>query len=98
MRSQVMVDCSHGNSNKDHTQQGAAFKDVVTQKAAGDKDIIGLMLESNLNEGNQKLCEDPADLKYGVSITDACIGWDETEALLQWAYDLVADTVSVPVS
>jgi len=98
VRSQMMVDCSHGNSNKDHTQQGAAFKDVIAQKAAGDRDIIGLMLESNLNEGNQKLCENPADLQYGVSITDACIGWTETEALLTWAYDAVAETVNVPVS
>ena len=98
VRSQMMVDCSHGNSNKDHTQQGAAFKDVIAQKAAGDRDIIGLMLESKLNEGNQKLCENPADLQYGVSITDACIGWAETEALLTWAYDAVAETVNVPVS
>jgi len=98
VRSQMMVDCSHGNSNKDHTQQGAAFKDVIAQKAAGDRDIIGLMLESNLNEGNQKLCENPADLQYGVSITDACIGWTETEALLTWAYDALAETVNVPVS
>ena len=98
VRSQMMVDCSHGNSNKDHTQQGSAFKDVIAQKVAGDRDIIGLMLESNLNEGNQKLCENPADLQYGVSITDACIGWAETEALLTWAYDAVADTVNVPVS
>jgi 3-deoxy-7-phosphoheptulonate synthase len=98
VRSQMMVDCSHGNSNKDHTQQGAAFKDVIAQKAAGDRDIIGLMLESNLNEGNQKLCENPADLQYGVSITDACIGWAETEALLTWAYDALAETVNVPVS
>ena len=98
VRSQMMVDCSHGNSNKDHTQQGAAFKDVVAQKVAGESDIIGLMLESNLNEGNQKMCENPADLEYGVSITDACIGWDETEVLLQWAYDAVADAMNVPVS
>ena len=98
VRSQMMVDCSHGNSNKDHTQQGSAFKDVIAQKVAGDRDIIGLMLESNLNEGNQKLCENPADLQYGVSITDACIGWAETEALLTWAHDAVADSVNVPVS
>jgi 3-deoxy-7-phosphoheptulonate synthase len=98
VRSQIMVDCSHGNSNKDHTQQGIAFKDVINQRASGDREIIGVMLESNLNEGNQRLCENPADLRYGVSITDACIGWDETEALLRWAYDAVADAVNVPVS
>ena len=98
VRSQLMVDCSHGNSNKDHTLQSTAFKDVVSQKVAGDKDIIGLMLESNLNAGNQRLCEDLSQLEYGVSITDACIGWDETVTLLNWAYDAMADLVNVPVS
>ena len=82
VRSQLMVDCSHGNSNKDYTQQAGAFKDVVSQRISGDSDVIGAMLESNLNEGNQRLCEDLSQLQYGVSITDACIGWGETEELL----------------
>ena len=64
-----------------------AFKDVVSQRASGDSDIIGCMLESNLNPGNQKLCEDISQLEYGVSITDACIGWQETVDLLGWAHD-----------
>ena len=98
VRSQLLVDCSHGNSNKDHTQQGSAFKDVVSQKAAGDQNIIGLMLESNLNPGSQKLCQDPSQLEYGVSITDACIGWGGTEELLRWAYQALAGAVRVPVS
>jgi 3-deoxy-7-phosphoheptulonate synthase len=96
--SQLMVDCSHGNSNKDHKLQGTAFKDVVSQKVSGDQNIIGLMLESNLNAGNQRLCEDLSQLEYGVSITDACIGWDETVVLLNWAHEAMGDLVKVPVS
>ena len=97
VRSQLMVDCSHGNSNKDHRQQASAFKDVVSQKVSGDNDIFGAMLESNLNEGNQRLCEDLSQLQYGVSITDACIGWGETEELLNWAYEAMGGLVSTPV-
>jgi 3-deoxy-7-phosphoheptulonate synthase len=96
--SQLMVDCSHGNSNKDHKLQGTAFKDVVSQKVSGDQNIIGLMLESNLNAGNQRLCEDLSQLEYGVSITDACIDWGETEVLLNWAHEAMGDLVKVPVS
>ena len=86
VRSQLLVDCSHGNSNKDHTKQSTAFKDVVSQRLAGNTDIIGCMVESNINPGSQKLGDDPSALEYGVSITDACIGWDETETLLRWAH------------
>ena len=95
VRSQLVVDCSHGNSNKDHTKQALAFKDVIEQRVSGDNDIIGCMLESNLNPGSQKLCEDLSQLQYGVSITDACIGWDETEELLVWAYDKMRDSIPV---
>ena len=71
---------------------------MIEQRVAGNTDIIGCMLESNINPENQKLGGDPSQLKYGVSITDACIGWEETEELLTWAYDAVADVVKVPVS
>jgi 3-deoxy-7-phosphoheptulonate synthase len=86
VRPQLLVDCSHGNSSKDHTRESIAFRDVVGQRVAGDAGIIGCMLESNLSPGNQKLDSDRSKLKYGVSITDACIGWKETEELLAWAY------------
>jgi 3-deoxy-7-phosphoheptulonate synthase len=76
-----MIDCSHANSNKDHKRQGVVAKDVVDQIIAGDTSIIGLMIESNIGAGNQKL-DTPQDLEYGVSITDACIDWVETESLL----------------
>ncbi len=78
----IMVDCSHANSNKDHTKQGSVLEAVAEQISAGNKSIRGVMLESNLNPGNQKI-DNSQELQYGVSITDACIGWQETEKLLK---------------
>ena len=86
----LMVDCSHANSEKDHTRQAIAFRDVVGQRTAGNDHVVGLMVESNLFPGNQSLGADPSSLTYGVSITDACIGWDETESLLTWAHSELA--------
>ena len=77
----IMVDCSHANSNKDHTKQGSVLEAVAEQISVGNKSIRGVMLESNLNPGNQKV-DSSQELQYGVSITDACIGWEETERLL----------------
>jgi 3-deoxy-7-phosphoheptulonate synthase len=79
----IIVDCSHGNSNKDHNRQPAVFKDILGQIQAGDSPVVGWMLESNLYEGRQDLGK--GDLRYGVSITDACISWESTEALLREA-------------
>ena len=73
----IVVDCSHGNSRKNHALQSLVLKDVVGQIVDGNRSIKGVMLESNLGEGNQKL-GDPKDLRYGVSITDACLGWEAT--------------------
>src|ERR1700742_5067202 len=81
LRPQVMIDCSHANSHKDHTKQSAVCRDVAGQIRAGDRRIIGVMLESNLVAGAQKLLPGK-DLVYGQSITDACIGWDETKEAL----------------
>ncbi len=78
----VMIDCSHANSRKDHTRQSLVCHDVIGQIAAGDRRIIGVMLESNLVAGAQKLSAGKP-LTYGQSITDACIGWDETLKLLR---------------
>ncbi len=78
----IVVDCSHANSRKSHALQNLVLKDVVGQIVEGNRAIKGVMLESNLFEGNQKL-GNPKDLKYGVSITDACLGWDATEAGLR---------------
>ena len=96
--SQMMVDCSHGNSNKDHTRQGIALKDIIEQRVAGNDNIIGCMLESNISAGAQKLNGDLASLEYGVSVTDACIGWDETDELMRWAHGKMADVMGQPVA
>ncbi|ABI55630.1 3-deoxy-7-phosphoheptulonate synthase [Alkalilimnicola ehrlichii MLHE-1] len=75
----IVVDCSHANSNKDPALQPMVLKDLVHQILEGNQSLVGVMLESNLGWGNQKLGADPAALDYGVSITDACIDWPTTE-------------------
>ena len=80
----IMVDCSHGNSGGDPARQSAAFHSVLEQYASGQTGICGLMLESHLREGRQDPAA-PGSLRYGVSITDACIGWEQTEQLLYGA-------------
>ena len=86
----VIVDCSHANSGKDHRRQSIVWRDVLAQRVAGDRSIVGMMLESNLEPGSQPAQADRSKLTYGVSITDGCIGWDETEALIQEAHDRLA--------
>ncbi len=83
----LMVDCSHANSNKDYRLQHTCWDDCLTQRLAGNKNIVGLMLESNLQPGNQNLTADLKQLKYGLSITDGCIGWEETEQLILSAHE-----------
>ncbi len=78
----LLIDCSHGNSGKDHLRQKEVFESVMEQ-AAENRAIAGVMLESHLFAGKQSLTEDPSHLSYGVSITDPCIGWEETENLLR---------------
>lgn len=83
----LMVDCSHANSGKKAAKQEDVWRNVIGQRMAGTKSLIGLMVESYLEEGNQPFPEDhPEKLKYGVSITDACLGWEVTERMLRWAY------------
>jgi 3-deoxy-7-phosphoheptulonate synthase len=82
----VVVDCSHANSGKDHRRQSVVWRDVLEQRIAGDRSIVGMMLESNINPGSQPVQADRAKLAYGVSITDGCIGWEETESLLLEAH------------
>jgi 3-deoxy-7-phosphoheptulonate synthase len=79
----ITVDCSHGNSGKDPANQGKVVADCVQQIRDGNQSIIGLMLESNLGWGNQPIPDDRSRLKYGVSVTDACIDWPTTETLLR---------------
>ena len=75
----IMVDCSHANSNKDHNLQPLVLDNVANQILEGNQSIIGAMVESHLNGGNQKLSSNPDDMAYGVSVTDACIDWETTE-------------------
>ncbi len=79
----IMVDCSHGNSNKQYDLQPLVAKDVIQQIVDGNQSIMGIMLESHLHSGNQSIPEDLSQLKYGVSVTDACINWETTETLLR---------------
>ncbi len=86
LQPRIVVDCSHANSGKDPTRQSVVWRDVLAQRAAGDRSIVGMMLESNIHPGNQAVQADRSKLAYGVSVTDACIGWQETEELLLEAH------------
>ncbi|MDP1931056.1 MAG: 3-deoxy-7-phosphoheptulonate synthase [Gammaproteobacteria bacterium] len=79
----IMIDCSHGNSQKNHNKQLDVLESITQQIEAGNKSIIGVMLESNLCEGNQPIPGDLDEIKYGVSVTDACINWETTEQALR---------------
>lgn len=82
----IMIDCSHANSSKDPDVQPLVLKDITHQILEGNKSIIGVMLESNIFGGNQSIPKDLSELKYGVSVTDACMAWDTTErSLLEMA-------------
>ncbi len=83
----IMIDCSHDNSGQRFKGQSHVFKSAIDQRVDGNSNIIGLMLESNLFEGNQKCTNGLDGLQYGVSITDECISWETTVGLLHCAYD-----------
>ncbi|MFG6668328.1 3-deoxy-7-phosphoheptulonate synthase [Halomonas sp. HNIBRBA4712] len=84
----LMVDCSHANARKDHRRQSEVMLDVLDQRLEGEANLVALMLESHLFEGKQALT--PGALRYGVSVTDACVGWDTTEHLLKTAAERLA--------
>jgi len=79
----IMIDCSHANSDKDPEMQPLVLKDVTHQILEGNESIIGVMLESNINPGNQPIPTDLSQLKYGVSVTDACMDWETTETAVR---------------
>jgi len=83
----LVIDCSHENSGKDPKNQPEVFDSCIQKRLQGKDSIVGMMLESNINEGNQKIPEDISQLQYGVSITDACIDWDTTERIIRDAAD-----------
>jgi 3-deoxy-7-phosphoheptulonate synthase len=97
----LMVDCSHANSLKQHSKQEDVWRSLIEQRAAGTRTIIGAMIESYLKEGNQPVPENPRDIAYGVSVTDACISWETTERMLRHghkALSSVAQPVEVAVA
>jgi 3-deoxy-7-phosphoheptulonate synthase len=83
----LMVDCSHANSNKKYAQQEEVARSVIDQRVAGNNALIGLMVESYLQEGNQPVSANLEELHYGVSVTDACVSWETTERMLRSAYE-----------
>lgn len=92
--SSILVDCSHANSGKDPARQPTVMSEVLSQVAAGDDAIIGAMVESNLEAGNQKFPQPKENLRYGVSITDGCIDWASTEQLVRDTYEALAPRFS----
>ncbi|TDQ36189.1 3-deoxy-7-phosphoheptulonate synthase [Thiopseudomonas denitrificans] len=89
----IMIDCSHANSNKDPALQPLVLENITTQIVDGNSSISSLMIESHLGWGNQSICEDISQLKYGISITDACIDWDTTERSLRAMRDKLKDVL-----
>ncbi|MBT3375387.1 MAG: 3-deoxy-7-phosphoheptulonate synthase [Lentisphaerae bacterium] len=82
----LLVDCSHANSGKRPEKQRVVVDDVMEQVRGGAECIVGMMLESNLKPGKQSMPDDPSQIVPGLSVTDACIGWDETEELVRYIY------------
>jgi 3-deoxy-7-phosphoheptulonate synthase len=83
----LMVDCSHANSAKQHARQEDVWHSLIEQRKGGTKAITGVMIESNLLEGAQPIPADLSALRHGVSVTDACLGWDVTERMLRWGHE-----------
>jgi 3-deoxy-7-phosphoheptulonate synthase len=94
----IMIDCSHANSNKNHELQPLVIDNAVNQIVEGNQSIVGLMIESNLGAGNQKIPENLDDLKYGVSVTDKCIDWDTTQDSLLSMHERLKDILPTRLS
>jgi len=90
----LMVDCSHANSGKQHARQEDVWRSVIQQRVEGTRSLIGMMVESNINEGNQPIPENLADLRYGVSLTDSCISWETTERILRWGHEKLTKVIA----
>ena len=89
----IMVDCSHANSNKNHELQTLVMENVASQILEGNQSIIGLMVESNIGAGSQSIPANLCDLKYGVSVTDACIDWETTEKAVRRMRDTIKESL-----
>ncbi|MEH6590301.1 MAG: 3-deoxy-7-phosphoheptulonate synthase [Halioglobus sp.] len=93
LKQSIMVDCSHANSNKKPELQPLVVENVANQILEGNKSIVGLMIESNINAGNQSIPKNLADLEYGVSVTDGCIDWETTEQCLTEMHNKLKETL-----
>ncbi|MEH6552022.1 MAG: 3-deoxy-7-phosphoheptulonate synthase [Pseudomonadales bacterium] len=91
LKANIMVDCSHANSNKDHNLQPHVLENVANQVLEGNTSITSVMIESNIEAGNQSIPENLADMRYGVSVTDKCIDWATTETSLRAMRDKIKD-------
>ena len=85
LRPSILVDCSHGNANKRFERQELVWNAVLEQRHRGNTALIGMLLESNLFEGSQKIPEDPSSLQYGISVTDECVSWETTARMIRHA-------------
>jgi 3-deoxy-7-phosphoheptulonate synthase len=94
----LMVDCSHANSEKKFARQEEVWHSVIQQRVEGTRSLIGLMAESSLMEGNQPIPQNLKDLRYGVSITDSCIGWETTERMLRWGAQALSKAIPAAAS
>lgn len=98
LRPSIMIDCSHANSNKDPGLQPLVMQDVTHQILEGNRSVQGLMVESNINWGSQCIPADLKDLKYGVSVTDACIDWETTEKAIRDMRNKLRDVLPARLS
>ncbi|MBN2534541.1 MAG: 3-deoxy-7-phosphoheptulonate synthase [Spirochaetales bacterium] len=87
----IVIDCSHANSGKQFQRQNRVLHSILDQRKRGRDSIIGFMIESNLKEGSQKIPDNPEDLEYGKSVTDECVGFNETEAMLFYSYEMMQE-------
>lgn len=90
LESRLVVDCSHGNANKRYELQEAAWASIVEQRVQGNRSLMGAMIESNIHEGSQKISGDRSLLRYGVSVTDECVGWETTARIVHKAHEQMA--------
>jgi 3-deoxy-7-phosphoheptulonate synthase len=86
----LMVDCSHANSGKQPARQEDVWHSIIEQRIAGTQSLIGAMVESYLSEGSQPIAQKLSEMRYGVSVTDACVSWETTERMLRWGYEVLA--------
>ena len=84
LNERIMIDCSHENSGKDHLKQPLVLNDIAQQIKAGNRSIMGVMIESHINEHRQEIS---AEMTYGVSVTDACMSWAQTEQAIKALYE-----------